>query len=227
MGVSDLFPLQTGDLTTTIMIATGLIFFVVVVILVIYAVRRSTSMSDELSTQWEEKLRTIKPTTTPQSDQPPRDKQPFLPLDQRPRDSVSYTLLQAELRESKTRIQNCLQEILTLKQNDATVRREIQNLKTEVATLQERIRTSRDEVKELRTSIDESTKPKQEAPSSELPVLNAQLVERTAQPAPQKEKPSSIFGSLFQRRVCPNCGRRLESKDRYCDSCGGLVPTTR
>ena len=169
MGVSDLFPLQTGDMTTTIMIAIGLIFFAVVVILVIYAVRRSTSMSDELSTQWEEKLRTIKPTTTPQSDQPPRDKQPFLPLDQRPRDSASFTLLQADLRESKTRMQNCLQEIVTLKQNETATRREIQNLKTEVATLQERIRTSRDELKELRTSIDESTKPKKEAPSSELP----------------------------------------------------------
>lgn len=227
MGVSDLFPLQTGDMTTTLMIATGLIFFAVVVILVIYAVRRSTSMSDELSTQWEEKLRTIKPTTTPQSEQTLRDKQSFLPVDQRPRESVSYTLLQAELRESKTRMQNCFQEIVTLKQNEATTRREIQNLKTELATLQERIRTSRDELKELRTSIDESTKPKKETPSSEPPVLSAQLIERAAQPAPQEGKPSSILGALFQRRSCPNCGRRLGSKDRYCDSCGRLVPTTK
>lgn len=183
-------------------------------------------MSDELSSQWEEKLRSIKPTTTPQSDQPPRDKQPFQPVEQRPRDSVSYTLLQADLRESKTRLQNCFQEIANLKQNEAATRRELQNLKTEVAALQERIRTSRDELKELRTSIDESTKPMIEA-RSEPPVLNAHLVERATQPAPQEGKPSSIFGGLFQRRVCLNCGRRLGSRDRYCDSCGQPVPTSR
>lgn len=220
-----MFPLQTGDLTTTLMIATGIIFFAVVVILVLYAVRRSTSMSEELSTQWEEKLRTIKPTATPQTNQPPRDRQPSL-LEQRPRDSASYTMLQAELRESKTRIQNCLQEIVTIKQNEMTVRREIQNLKTEVTSLQERLRTSRDELKELRTSIDESAKPDKEAPSRDLPTLNAQPVERSATLTPQERKPSSIFGNLFQRKVCLNCGRRLGSKDKYCDSCGRLVPTT-
>jgi FtsZ-binding cell division protein ZapB len=222
-----LVPLQTGDLTSPLMIATGIVFFAVVVILVLYALRRTTRMSDELSTQWEEKLRTIKPTTTTQTAQFQGVKQPSPLSEQRSHDSVSYTLLQLELRETKTRIQNCLQEILTLKQSEATMRREVQSLKAEVATLQERLRTSRDELRDLRTSIDVSAKPQDYVPPRDLPTLDAQLVEGPAQPAPQVRRPSSIFGRLFQRRVCSNCGRGLGSKDRYCDSCGRPSLATR
>jgi len=211
-------------MNTTLMIATGIIFFAVVVILVLYAVRRSTTMSEDLSTQWEEKLKTIRPAPTLQKDEPLKDKQTYPLADQRERDSISsYTLLQGELRENKTRLQNCLQEIVTLKQNETTVQRDIQNLRTEVGALQERLRTSQGEIKGLRASIDEGAKPQKEPPARDIPTLNAQPVESANPPIRRERHSSGIFRSLFQRRACPTCSRRLGSNDKYCDSCGRLV----
>jgi DNA repair exonuclease SbcCD ATPase subunit len=157
---------------------------------------------------------------------PLREKQPSPLIDQRTRDSASYIVLQAELRESKARLQSSLQEIMALKQNETTIRAEIKNLRTEVGILQERLRSSREEIKELRTSIDESVGSREEIQSPDVSSKNAQQIESAIEPLKREGRASGIFGNFFQRRVCPICGRRLGSQDRFCDFCGRPVPLT-
>lgn len=132
------------------------------VVLIVYGVRRSTRMSDELSKEWEEKLRTIKPSTTTTAKEPQlkeKEKlQPSPPRDEKVRDLASYSAFQAELRNYKTELQRYEQEMAKLRDNEASKRKEIESLRNEIHTLQERLGNSRDEIQELRTSIEKSMK---------------------------------------------------------------------
>jgi len=220
-----LVPLQSGQTDAIFVVAIGIVFFAIVVVLIIYGVRRSTRMSDELSSEWETKLREIKPTATIQKEQQLKAKQqPSPPRDERVRDLTSYNMLQTELRENRTQLQHYVQEIATLQQNEATMRKEIEGLRTEISTLQQRLLTSLDEIQRLRTSIDQSVKMQRVTGPQEIRAQDAQEAQPTV-PRPQREGwASRIFRSNSSRRTCPTCGRSLGLNDRYCDWCGSPFP---
>lgn len=119
-------------------------------------------MSDELSKEWEEKVRAIKQTTPVPKEPQMKEKEkqpPPPPKDDQVRDLASQSTLQAELRDYKTELQRCLQEIATLRDNETSMRSEIVSLRTEITTLQERVLNSREEIQELSTSIEQTVKP--------------------------------------------------------------------
>lgn len=155
-----MFPLQVGNTDTLFVVVIGVVFFAIIVVLIVYGVRRSTRMSDELSKEWEEKVRAIKQTTPVPKEPQTKEKQPPPPpKDDQVRDLASQSTLQAELRDYKTELQRCLQEIATLRDNETSMRSEIVSLRTEISTLQERVLNSREEIQELSTSIEQTVKP--------------------------------------------------------------------
>jgi uncharacterized small protein (DUF1192 family) len=224
--VRELFPLQLGDINVVVILVVGIVFAIVVVVLVANALRRSSAMSDELSTAWEKKFEAIKPAVMTEKEQQvtPRP-QPYPQVGDRSRDTAAYSALQTELRENSGRLQRNLQDIASLKEDETRIRNEILGLKTQIGSLQERFSASQEEIRRLKARIEASTKQEpQEVP----------LPEPMIQPAPQPQAPveqpsgetwiSRHLGNVFNRRVCPTCGRRVQSSDVYCDSCGQQLP---
>jgi hypothetical protein len=227
LDVHELFPLQLGDINTILIVVVGIVFAVVVVVLIANALRRSSAMSDELSTAWEKKFEAIKPAGMVEKEQQvsPRP-QPYSQIESRSRDLAGYSALQTELRENRGRMQRNLREITAIKENETKIRNEILGLRTQISSLQERLLASQEEIKRVKTHIVSST----------ARLAEAQVQEPAIQPAPEPQVPlqqpisetwvSRHFGNILNRRTCPTCGRLVRSKDVYCDSCGQLLPRT-
>jgi hypothetical protein len=230
LDVRELFPFQIGDFDTILIVVVGIAFAIVVVVLIANALRRSSAMSDELSTAWEKKFEAIKPGAMAEKEQQvaPRP-QPRLQVGDRSRGGDAYSILQTELRENRGRLQRNLQEITALKEEETRIRNEILGLRTQLGSLQERFSASQDEIRRLKTQIEASAKPQPQ--EVQLPAE-----EPIIQPAPEAQAPveqlgsetwvSRHFGGLINRRTCPTCGRHVQSRDVYCDACGQLLPRT-
>jgi hypothetical protein len=252
VGVRELLPLQIGDTNTIIIVIIGIAFAIVVVVLVLNALRRSSAMSNELSTEWEKKFEAIKPAAmgdkTPQTVARP---QPRIRPAETSRNLEGYNVLQTELRENRGRLQRTLQEITSLKEEETRIRNEILGLRTQLGALQERFSTSQDEIRRLKAQIEanalaaakqqeeqhEPPAPPPEEPQAqvqEAPQIEVQT--EVVQPTPEPQQPvqqatsetwvSRHFGSVLNRRTCPTCGSHVQSRDMYCDSCGQLLPRT-
>ncbi len=230
-GVCELSPLQLGDFNTLLIVVVGVVFAVVVVVLIANALRRSSAMSDELSTEWEKKFKSIRPEgTTTSSQQPATLKpQPFPQQESRSRDSAAYNAFQTELRENRGRLQRNLQEITALKEDETRMRNDILGLKMQVSSLQERLSASQEEIRKMKAQIDAGARPSQEPPKVQEPTPQ-RPPPAPPQPAPLVQRQnnetwiSRHFGNLFNPRTCPTCGRQVRARDLYCDSCGQPLP---
>jgi uncharacterized small protein (DUF1192 family) len=227
LGVRELFPLQIGDINTIVILVVGIAFAIVVVVLVVNALRRSSAMSDELSTAWEKKFEAIKPAamTEKETQTTPRP-QSYPQAGDRSRDTAAYSALQTELRENQGRLQRNLQEIDALKEDETRIRNDILDLKTQIGSLQERFSASQEEIRRLKTQIEASAK--QQPPTAPAP---EPMIQPAPEPPPLEEPTSETWitrhlGDVFNRSVCPNCGRHIQSSDIYCDSCGQQLPRT-
>jgi hypothetical protein len=241
LGVRELFQLQIGDIDTIIIVVVGIVFAIVVVVLIANALRRSSAMSDELSTAWEKKFEAIKPAAMGEKEPQlsPRP-QPRIPIAERSRDMDGYDALQTELRENRGRLQRNLQEITALKEEETRIRNEILGLRTQLGSLQERFSASQDEIRRLKTQIEASASAAVKQQPQETPAWlqepEVQVQEPVVQPAPEPQAPveqpsnetwvSRHLGSVFNRKTCPTCGRQVQSRDMYCDSCGQILPRT-
>jgi hypothetical protein len=214
-----LFPLQIGDADTIFVVAIGLVLFVIVIILILYGVRRSTAITDELAKDRELKSMPIRPAANLQV----KEKQQSSPPRDEARDLESNSPLQAELRDNKTELQHSLLEIATLRENEAAMKKEIDGLRTEISALKESLLSSPEEIREPRGSISQTTEPRI---ASRMWDIQPHVVResRSAVEHPRRGGWTlRIFGSNPPSRACPNCKRRLGPKDRYCDSCGRSV----
>ena len=209
-----------------ILVYVGIIFPVVVVVLAANALRRSSAMSDELSTAWEKGFETIKLAAMIEKEQKVSPTpQPSSKVDNRSRELAGYSTLQTELQENRGRLREIFQGIAARKENGTRMRNEILSLRTQISSLQERLLASQEEARKLKTRIEASAK-RQEI----------QVQEPAPQPAPEPEglveQPkgetwtSSHLSNIFNRRTCSTCGRDVESSDMYCDSCGQPLPRT-
>ncbi len=200
--------------------AIGLVFFAIVIILILYGIRRSTTITDELAKDRELKLRPIRPAANLQV----REKQQPSPPRDEVRDLESSSTLHAELRDNKTKPQHSLLEIATLRENETAMQKEIDGLKTEISALKESLLSGAEDIREPRRLITQTTEPR----------IASRM--RDSQPHVVRESRSAVehprrggwtlrlFGSNPPSRVCRNCKRRLGPEDRYCDSCGRSIP---
>jgi len=286
--VPDLLPLQFGETDTLFLVLVGIAFVGIVIAVIIFALRRSSAMSNELSMEAERKLEALKPAPGIQRIEPAPQgettRQAALRAEARQQVTSPILTLMGDLQETKKQLQQSLRDLTALRERDATTRNEVESLKSDVHSLHERIFGYSQELQKLRMMIEEQNvklqnqrrdieiqrrelkegveglerrireapkpplEPTIQPPSQPLP----QLVQPTAAremiqqppaptlppqevPTPEVAQPptqpvtresglSRIFGGLFTRRICSNCGRQLASRDRFCDQCGKPIP---
>jgi len=66
--VADLLPLQLGQADMLFLIVVGIVFAGIVIAVVVYVIRRATTVDDELSEEASVKFEAITPTTTPKDE---------------------------------------------------------------------------------------------------------------------------------------------------------------
>jgi len=208
-------------------------------------------MSDELTKEAKAKFDAIKPTAAPASVRNEEN----LARRLRPSSSIepsgvsgSPNLL-AELQDTKTRLRQFSQDYAALKEREATTRNELSTLRTEVRLLRDKLLEEVGGIQKMKAYVEEQGGRFQEVKKSieqqlEETKKQAERLERAAtetpaqQPAnqtvpeppaaqstPQTTSQPGFLQRLFRHVTCSNCGRRLKSQDRFCDSCGRAAPT--
>lgn len=105
-------------------------------------------------------------------------------------------------------------------------RKETEGLRMEVQTLRAKLQANSIEMQKLRGSLEEQSARRK----------NQEIETSKTETARQAEKPVEVsrdgsgsrFLDIFRRTpisTCQNCGRQLEPRARFCDSCGHLVAT--
>ena len=245
-----MYPLQieAGALFPAVITISALV--IVFIIVILYALRRTRAMSDELTKEAKTKFDAIKPTAAPASVRNEEN----LARRLRPSSSIepsgvsgSPNLL-AELQDTKTRLRQFSQDYGALKEREATMRNELSTLRTEVRLLRDELLEEVGGIQKMKAYVEEQGGRFQDVKKSIEKQLQeikkqAERLERAAtettaqQPAnqtvpeppaaqstPQTSQPGFLRG-FFRHVTCSNCGRRLRSQDRFCDSCGRAPPT--
>jgi hypothetical protein len=224
------------------LIIAGIILAGIVIAVIIFALRRATTISNELSE--EARVEAIKPTPQeeiPKQTQPaPRNR----PIEQKAPDYLGLT---ADLQENSRKLQQNMQEILALKEREVATAKEIEKLRTEISTLREQISSNRHQLGKLSEQVEQQNigllnqrrdmETQERKYNEALDGLRRELTEKPPQPAagytwsyPEPLPPvsqareesgiSRFFSNIRGRKPCPYCGHQLRIQDRYCDACG-------
>ena len=208
-------------------------------------------MSDELTKEAKAKFDAIKPTAAPASVRNEENLARRLssPSSIEPSGVSGSPNLLAELQDTKTRLQQFSQDYAALKEREATMRNELSTLRTEVRLLRDKLLEEVGGIQKMKAYVEEQGGRFQEVKKSIEQQLQeikkqAERLERAAtetpaqQPAnqtvpeppaaqstPQTTSQPGFLRGFFRHVTCSNCGRRLRSQDRFCDSCGRAPPT--
>jgi regulator of replication initiation timing len=226
-----------------------IILAIVFVAVIWFVLRRTGTMSDEFSKEAKAKFDAIKPTSSPPSTRIEETRvklPPPSPSIETPPGTSSPALF-PELRDIKTRVSQLSQDYAVLKETETTDRNEFSVLKTELKSLRVQLEESIVEFQKMRTIVQEHDSrfkdlkqnfdqqfqeikkqaERHDQPTAELqrpatpPVPQLSAIQST----PPKPPQGGFLRGLFRYVTCSNCGRRLGSQDRYCDSCGQAAPT--
>ena len=200
---------------------------------ILIALRRSTTASDELSKEWKKRFEAINPTLTSENKAAFEQKQAASPSAEKTQTNPSYLPVLAEIRETKGRLEQSLKDVTAPKEKEMMMLNEIQSLKIEINTLRERLIASGHEMQKLRTLIEEQNLRFQNQ-KRDFEIQRKEIKHATEQPkqvvvVAEHEQVSlerrlpRVFRNIFHRRSCLVCGRELRPEDQYCDSCGQPV----
>jgi septal ring factor EnvC (AmiA/AmiB activator) len=193
-----MFPLQLQADMLLPEIIGGILLAVVFTVVIMFALRRTRTMSDELSKEAKTKFDAIKPTSAPSgrsgetTAKPPQPSPSTLKLE-----GNDFPATLAQLQETRNRLQQLGQDYVDLKEKEATMHNELTTLRTEVGLLRDQLRAGVREIETLKASVQEqgsrfhdlkrSTEPQREEikKRGERPELAAPVT-----PAQQFEKPT-------------------------------------
>jgi len=224
-------------------VIVGVVLAGIVIAVIIFALRRATTMSNELSEQARVKFEAIKPK--PQEEM---SKETQLPLQTRPIDpqATDHMALKAELQENSGKLQQQIHEILELKEREDEVAKEIEIFKTEIFMLRDQLSSEGKELEKLSLllgqqviglqnltrDIETQENKFNEALKAVWRTIRRELTERIPQPitpgiaappsseARDRSGRSRFFNDMLGRRACPFCGHHIRTEDRYCYACG-------
>jgi hypothetical protein len=222
-----LTPLQIQADALLLPIIAIVLLVAVLIGAIMFALRRTRTMSDELSKEAKAKFDAIKPPSvqTRQLDV----KQGSSVSAVRPFDRSGSLTAMTELQETKNRLQQISRDSATLREKEVAMRNELGSLRIEVRLLREQVVGGMREIQTLKDTVQEQSDKLQD----QLRNLEQQIKEikdheehaETTAPAAPSGTPSQsgFLNTLFRRKTCFSCGRRLRIQDRFCDSCGRQV----
>ena len=148
-----LLPLQFGEVDTFFLLLVGIGFAIVVIAVIIFALRRTSAISDEFSKEAKAKFDAIKPAGTIRTEEPPTPKPRVSTLSLEGRaPETGLSTVRSELQDTRTRLQQYVRDVL--RDREAT-RSEIEAIRTEIRTLREKLLTSTLEIQKLRGSLEQ------------------------------------------------------------------------
>jgi hypothetical protein len=229
--------LQLGpsfDTMTTVLV--GILLGGIAVAIVIFAIRRTSSMSDELSKEAKAKFdalmpkdavgETLKPPLEPHKETQPLRSDIGHGQSASRSVPINYSTQRSNLEGTSRKLQEYATEISRMREREDAMRTQISSLSTELSSMKEQLAMSNDEARRLREIVDEQKAKlqsqerdfeihKRETDSENQRIMQTLMTLRQGMRPPPQPPPVSP-----QAKSCPNCARPLEPLARFCDGCG-------